>query len=139
MPQSEEDLLLDQIKLYTVNERRLLLAIQKVKNSTLIIDENGNTKSTEKIFDTMNIRVTQRKYSTEKEQIQNFEHTDNRLMRLYAELTKVQRAKTKCLDSLFRIHHEQEKMKLLRNNDKDDTKQLIDDWIAAVMGAEKNE
>lgn len=140
MPESEEELLLDQIKLYTVNERRLLLAIQKVKKDTTFIDENGNVKSTDKIFDTMNMRVTQRTYSTEKEQIQNFEHKDNRLMRLYAELTKVQRAKTKCLESLFRIHHEQEKMELLRgNNGKDDTRQLIDDWIAAVMGAKKNE
>ncbi len=118
MPQSEEDLLLDQIKLYTVNERRLLQAIKTVR------DSKTSSKNNDTIVNYSNVSET---YLSEDKKISsknvNFEHIDNRLMRLQAELTKIQRAKNKSLDSLSRLHLEKEKLEML----KDDNEVEIED------------
>ncbi len=117
IPKSEEELLLDQIKLYSVRERRLMSSIRKVKVSMMITDNEENIKKTDQIFNTMILTETEKKSRVvQREKTINFEHTDNRLLRLEAELTKVQRAKNKCLDSLFRIHNENEKLDLIREN-----------------------
>lgn len=112
MPKSEEELLLDQIKLYTVNERRLLQAIKKVRDS-----RTYNKNNNDAIVNYSNVSETH--YAEDKKITSkniNFEHIDNRLMRLQAELTKVQRAKNKSLDSLTRLHLEKEKLEMLRDD-----------------------
>lgn len=122
MPENEEDLLIDQLKLYSINERRLLLAIQKVISGLTATDENDELKPTEKVFNDSIMTISNYYNSNGKNtsknvmQTVNHEHIDNRFLRLQAELTKVQRAKNKCLDSLFRIHNEKEKLDLIREN-----------------------
>lgn len=125
MPQSEEELLIDQLKLLTVNERRLMLAIKKVQYAT---DKDGNIQ--DMIVDTAISTESKNYLGKQFEKTINAEHKDNRIIRLQQQLTTVQRAKTKCLDSLFRVHKE---------NDTANKNHIADDWIAAVMGAAKND
>ena len=51
------------------------------------------------------------------------------IMALEAELTKVQRAKTKAIEALAKIRMENEKIKK-----EDAGNVIVDDWIFAVMG-----
>ena len=124
MPKDEEELLLDQVKMYTVQERRLLQAIQKVKDSkiktkdsegkSVTLDDRVLTSGTVS-KSTKNggiIPVTEVTSSSST----NYEHKDNRLLRLQQQLTTVQRAKTKALDSLIHINIEKQKLEMLREN-----------------------
>ena len=124
MPKSEEELLIDQIKMFTVQERRLLKAIEKVKNAQILTKDNeGNSVTVNDRVMTSGtvsksiksgglIAVTEVTSSN----TQNYEHKDNRLLRLQQQLTTVQRAKTKAIDSLARINIENQKLDMLRDN-----------------------
>jgi len=129
MPQDEETLLIDQIKLYTVRERRILQAIQKVKG-----------QSGEQILDSVSSQETKRRFrdDSQKEQYYqmidekiasgerlpgesyqiytNTENKQNVISRLEAELTKVQRAKNQAIDSLVKLNLERQKLELIRDN-----------------------
>ena len=63
----------------------------------------------------------------------NTEAVINSIMALEAELTKVQRAKTKAIEALSRIQMENAKIEK-----EDSGNVIVDDWISAVMG-EDNE
>lgn len=124
MPKDEEELLLDQIKMYSVQERRLLTAIETVKKAQITtknekgeeivikdrVVSGGGTNKTIKSGGLYNVTETTTSSSI------NYEHKDNRLFRLQQQLTTVQRAKTKALDSLIHINLEKQKLEMLRDN-----------------------
>lgn len=124
-PDDEEYYLCEQIAMYTVSERRLLTAIKKVMNGVAAKNENGEDIISDRILNTAGLKTEtggMLGISTTTRQI-NYEHTDNRYLRLQAELTKVQRAKTKCIEALSRLHLEKERLELL----KDDNEVEIED------------
>lgn len=147
MPKEEEDLLLDQIKMCSVRERRLMIAIKKTREksskggltiSSVHIQENkrnfhGN-KEDEELYKE---RIAQKVAEDERLPGDNqtvtsiSENIENVILRLEKELTSVQKAKQKCLDSLFRIHNETAKLEYLKesNNieieDTEDTDEVI--------------
>lgn len=124
-PSDEEYQLCEQIALYTVSERRLLTAIKKVMNGVPAKNEEGEDIISDKIMTNASLKNEtggMLGITTATKQV-NYEHTDNRYLRLQAELTKVQRAKTKCIEALSRLHLEKEKLEML----KDDNEVEIED------------
>lgn len=124
-PKDEEYQLCEQIAVYTVSERRLLTAIKKVMNGVTVKNEDGEYIISDKIMSNgsqKNETGGMLGITTTTKQV-NYEHTDNRYLRLQAELTKVQRAKTKCIEALSRLHLEKERLELL----KDDNEVEIED------------
>lgn len=129
-PDDEEEQLKEQIALYTINERRLLRAIKKVINGVSVKNKDGEDIIGTQIMNTAmqqeqeggsesNIYETRTKTVT-------FEHTDNRYLRLQAELTKVQRAKTKCIEALAKLHLEKERLELIRDSNDIDVEDTSD-------------
>lgn len=147
MPKSEEELLLDQLKMFSVRERRLLIAIKNTREKSkkgglsiysVHIQENKRnfhgSKENEELYKE---RVAQKVADGERMPGDNqtvtsiSENVENVILRLEKELTSVQKAKQKCLDTLFRLHIETEKLELLKENnnneieDTDDTDEVI--------------
>ena len=128
MPKTEEDLLLDQIKLYSVRERRLMLAIQKVKaagkqslsdiqrieTKRSFADEDEQDLYDERIKE--QVERGERLPGTSYQLITNTENSQSVISRLESELTKVQRAKNQAIDSLAKLSIERQKLELLREN-----------------------
>ncbi len=110
MNQSEEELLVEQLRLYAVRERRIMTAIKRLRdaNSEQVIDKVSKTTSR------MNEVITTTSCSS-----------DSALMRLEAELTKIGRAKTKALDSLVRLRQEIKMQSVAESN-------VIDDWVNSI-------
>ena len=130
MPQDEETLLIDQIKMYSVRERRLLIAIRNVK------EQKGN-----QVLSSVSRTEQKRAFATEEEkelynEIQAekiaekkilpgetyslytlTESKDSALSRLEAELTRVQNAKTKAIATLSKLNIEKERLALIREKD----------------------
>ncbi len=121
MPVDEETMLLDQIKLYIVRERRLLQAMEKVRKATSI-DKDGKTVTTDLVTNGKTYTTTETYgespiKSTTK--TSTAEHKDNRILRMQQELTRIQRAKTDALNSLSRMHIENKKLSLFFNDDEE--------------------
>ena len=128
MPKSEEDLLIDQIKLFSVRERRIMLAIQKVKESgpqsltevTRIEDKRAFAGDDEKaLYDERikeKVEQGERLPGTKYRLITNTENTQNVINRLESELTRVQRAKNQAIDSLAKLSIEKQKLELLKES-----------------------
>ena len=119
---NEEYQLEQQMNLYTIRERRLMVRIKECKESSIktkgmLVKSIAKEKGLEKGEDTDMVR-------TEMEAVMNT------IMVLEAELTKVQRAKTKAIDSLSRLRMEMKKIE-----DSGKGNDLVDDWISGVMGA----
>ncbi len=154
MPQDEETLLIDQIKLYTVRERRILLAIQKVQNAKGDqILSSVSREETKRVFDGENDEEKAQQKALYKEKIaekvgsgerlpgeayQLFTNTENKqnvISRLEDELTRVQRAKNQAIDSLAKLNIEKQKIEMLR--DKDDVEvEDTDETDEAIYGEE---
>lgn len=155
MPQDEETLLIDQIKLYTVRERRILLAIQKVQNA-----------KGDQVLDSVSSQETKRRFrdTTQKEQYNQmieekiasgerlpgdaytiYTNTDNKqnvISRLEDELTRVQRAKNKAIDSLAKLNIEKQKIEMLRDKDDvevEDTYETDEAIYGKKISQEKND
>ncbi len=135
MPQDEETLLIDQIKLYTVRERRILLAIQKVQTAKSDqILSSVSREETKRVFDGENDEEKAQQKALYKEKIaekvgsgerlpgeayQLFTNTENKqnvISRLEDELTRVQRAKNQAIDSLAKLNIEKQKLELIKEN-----------------------
>ena len=148
IPKDEETLLIDQIKLYSVRERRLLLAINKLKS------EKGNIyfvsssrsekkrqfakKEDKKIYDEMvdqDIADGKRKPGEVYELFTATENKENAIARLEMELTKVQNAKTKAIATLAKYNAEKAHLNLEKES-KSVGNNAVDDWIAAVIDSE---
>lgn len=129
MPQDEETLLLDQIKLYTVRERRILLAIQKVQKAKgdQVLDSVSSQEMKRRFRDALqkeqyNQMIDEKAASGERlpgEAYTIYTNTENKqnvISRLEDELTRVQRAKNQAIDSLAKLNIEKQKLDYLRDN-----------------------
>lgn len=114
MPEDEETMLLDQIKLFSVRERRIMQAIEKVKGK----DEQmtNTTVKTE-------VRVDNDNNESEDESSKPYklvtltENKHNVVARLEDELTRVQRAKSQAIATLSKLNIEKQKIALIKEKD----------------------
>lgn len=149
--QNEENLLLEQIQLFTVRERRLMTAINKYRQierekgglavsgvitshqkRTFSDDEQGKAEK-EQYNLLKQEKIEEGKISYlgfDKFTQTTTEATYNIILRLERELTAVQSKKTKCIEALAKLHTE---------NTSEGDKELIDDWITAVKESADNE
>lgn len=144
MPQDEETLLIDQIKLYTARERRILLAIKKVQNAKgdQVLDSVSSQENKRRFRDDLqkeqyNQIIDEKAASGERlpgEAYTIYTNTENKqnvISRLEDELTRVQRAKNQAIDSLAKLNIEKQKLDYLRDNndieieDTDETDEMI--------------
>lgn len=149
MPRSEEDMLIDQIKLLSVRERRLMQIINYYRCATT---EDGKPKTQfitsirankeNKVFHSEEDKalyeeIAQKKIAEEKISYlfdkvlisQTAESAHNVIQRLERELTSVQNAKTRAIAELAHLHFEQ-----ARTDDQNGNNGIVDDWISGVMG-----
>lgn len=147
IPEDEEELLMEQIRLFTIRERRIMKAINKyreqkgdvaVANITKFEDKRSfKSKEEEAEYE----RRQQEKIDNDKllpgksYSIQT--HTTNKelvISRLEQELSSVQNKKTKAVETLAKIRMERAKLASeTAGND------AVDDWIAAVLGEDVSE
>lgn len=135
MDNSEEQQLIMQLQMFSVRERRLMKRIQKYReveeeNHGLAVKAVSKTKKVEDLTDIDGESVGSGKYKKVTEtSATNTEPVMNSIMALEAELTKVQKAKTKAIETLSK--HRLEKVKIENENAGNEA---VDDWIAAVLG-----
>lgn len=136
IPDEEEYQLQQQLALFTIRERRMMNRIKQfqetgekskglllkgvVKEKTL--EYTGTVKADTGTKEDKFAEITDTT-TTETEAL------INTIMVLEEELTKIQKAKNKCIDSLARIRLEKRKMDESGKGNED-----VDAWIAAVMG-----
>lgn len=108
---SEEELLQQQIAMYTVRERKFMHQIKSFKEkSEKGLYVKGVTKKVKTDFD-----ESVNKVGKAEETDTSTEYAIKGLAALEAELTKIQRAKTKCIDSLIRLRIADERHDYLLN------------------------
>lgn len=148
LPDDEEAMLLQQIDLFTIRERRLLLSIKKYR------DADSATKSTSGLSVTQVMRSEWKKEIPKTPEAANVEEWSDEdekdskgmprkhsyqmntvtvanveiLQRLEGELTRVQAKKTKAIETLNLIR------KTKREAQQGGGDELVDDWISAVTG-----
>lgn len=137
MDDTEEQQLIMQLQMFSIRERRLMRSIKKYReveeeNHGLAVKAVSKTKKVEDLTDIDGESVGLGKYKKMTEtSATNTEPVMNSIMALEAELTKVQKAKTKAIETLSK--HRFEKMKIENENAGNEA---VDDWIAAVLGEE---
>ncbi len=137
MDDAEEQQLIMQLQMFSVRERRLMRSIKKYReveeeNHGLAVKAVSKTKKVEDLTDIDGESVGLGKYKKVTEtSATNTEPVMNSIMALEAELTKVQKAKTKAIETLSK--HRLEKAKIENENAGNEA---VDDWIAAVLGEE---
>lgn len=137
MNDAEEQQLIMQLQMFSVRERRLMRSIKKYRemeeeNHGLAVKAVSKTKNVEDLTDIDGKSVGLGKYKKVKEtSTTNTEPVMNSIMALEAELTKVQKAKTKAIETLSK--HRLEKAKIENENVGNEA---VNDWIAAVLGEE---
>lgn len=140
MADAEEEQLIMQLQMFSVRERRLMRSIKRyremeIENHGLSIKSVSKTKKAEDLmnFDGESIGDGKYKKITETS-VTNTEAVMNSIMVLEAELTKVQRAKTKAIEALSKYRLEKAKLESESGGNA-----AVDDWIAAVLGKDKGE
>lgn len=142
VPEDEEMLLMEQIQLFSIRERRILKAINKYlgqKGDVAVSDVTRyeekrafKSKEEEDEYDRrQKVKVDKEELLPGKSYSINT-HTTNKdlvIARLEQELSSVQNKKTKAIETLSKIR--MEKMKLESGSAGNDA---VDDWIAAVLG-----
>lgn len=134
MEDAEEFQLIMQLQLFSVRERRLMKRIKKyqeleVANNGLAVKSVSKTKKAEDIVDFEGENVGSGKYKKVTEtSVTNAEAIINSIMALEAELTKIQRARTKAIEVLSQLRLE--KQKIDNESNGNDT---VDDWITAML------
>ncbi|MCM1124515.1 MAG: phage terminase small subunit [Eubacterium sp.] len=142
VPEDEEMLLIEQIQLFSIRERRILQAINKYReqNGDVAVadvtrfEEKRTFKNKEEEAD-YEKRIEAKVSSGDRLPGKSFNiqtHTSNKDMiiaRLEQELSTVQSKKTKAIETLSKIRIEKIKMdREVAGND------VVDDWIAGVLG-----
>lgn len=108
---NEQELLQQQIAMYTVRERKFMHQIKSFKEkSEKGLYVKGVNKKVKTDFD-----ENGNKSGKVEETNTDTEYAIKGLATLEAELTKIQRAKTKCIDSLIRLHIADERHDYLMN------------------------
>lgn len=134
MDSTEEQQLIMQLQMFSVRERRLMRNIKKYReleaeNHGLAVKAVSKTKKVEDLTDLDGESVGAGKYKKVTEtNVTGTEPVMNSIMTLEAELTKVQRAKTKAIEALARYRLEKTKLDCENSGSK-----AVDDWIAAVL------
>ena len=140
-----EALLIEEIQIFSIRERRLLQAINKYRNirGGLAVN-NVLTSHTKRAFDKDDIEGKQLYDELKREKIEEnkisylgydqytqtgTEATINIIQRLEAELTRVQRAKTQAIEQLY-------KLRCMNKEENGGDKALVDDWCASVDGGD---
>lgn len=124
IPSGEEYQLNQQIAMYTIRERRLMHSIEEFKkaaNKGLYV--KGIKKKKRIVYD-----EDAEKHVAYEDTNTDTEYAVKSLMILESELTKVQRAKTKCIDSLIRLRAIEE-----RHDD------LLNGWQSKAEAAARDE
>ncbi len=135
MDDAEEQQLIMQLQMFSVRERRLMRSIKKYQemeeeNHGLAVKAVSKTKKVEDLTDIDGESVGLGKYKKVTEtSATNTEPVMNSIMALEAELTKVQKAKTKAIETLSKHRLEKAKMESESAGN-----EAVDDWIAAVLG-----
>ncbi len=142
VPEDEETLLIEQIQLFSIRERRILKAINKYREQNGDVAVADVTRFEEKrTFNSKEEEVDYEKRIEAKVasgdrlpgksySIQT--HTSNKDMviaRLEQELSTVQSKKTKAIEALSKVRLEKEKI-----NQETAGSDVVDDWISAVIG-----
>lgn len=152
MPRSEEDMMIDQIKLLSVRERRLMQIINYYRTATT--DEGKpktqftvsvNTNKENKVFhspedEALYKEIARKKieeekisYLFDKVQIsQTSESAHNIIQRLERELTSAQNAKTRAIAELARLHEKP------TNNSDEDENNLFQQIAQSMKGGASN-
>ncbi len=135
MDDAEEAHLIKQLQMFDIRERRFMKRIKdyqalEAKNHGLAVKAVSKTKKVEDIINIDGESVGSGIYKKSTEtSVTNTETVMSSIMTLEAELTKVQRAKTKAIEALYKYRLEKAKIESeSAGND------VVDDWIAAVMG-----
>ncbi len=135
MGDSEEEHLLMQLQMFSIRERRLMQKIKlyrelEAENHGLSVKAVSKTKKVEDVTDFDGESVGAGKYKKVTEtSVTHTEAVMNSIMAQEAELTKVQRAKTKAIEALAKIRMENEKLEQETAGCA-----VVDDWISAVIG-----
>lgn len=142
VPEDEELLLIEQIQLFSIRERRIMKAINKYRDMKGEVAVADVSRTEEKR--TFKDKEDEAEYDRrQKEKVDNKErlpgksysistHTTNKdlvIARLEQELSTVQSKKTKAIEALSKYRMEKAKM------DSDGAgNEAVDDWIAAILG-----
>ncbi len=147
VPEDEEQLLMEQIQLFSIRERRILKAINKYreqKGEVSVVDlYRSETKRSFKDDNEKELYEKKIREKVEKDKwlpgesysIQT--HTTNKdliIARLEQELSSVQNKKTKAIEALSKIRIERAKMENEAAGN-----EAVDDWISAVLGGATDE
>jgi hypothetical protein len=145
LPEDEETMLLNQIQLFSVRERRIMQAINKYRNQNepvalcgVIRSEDKRTFATPEDKDEYEKRITEKVANNERLPGERYhittetENKDNMIARLERELSTVQSKKTKAIDSLVRLRLEKQKIA-------GETKgnEVVKAWADAVLKARR--
>ncbi len=145
IPEDEEAMLIEQIQLFSIRERRIMKAINKyvgeksgqyicgaMKTEDKRSFRDGVEKHQYETVVAAKVRNGDRLPGEVYNQVTNTAATIDLITRLEKELTAVQSKKTKAIAELA-------KLRTLRNNDVSGSQELVDDWITGVMGGVINE
>lgn len=144
IPEDEESLLLEQIQLFSIRERRILKAINKYREMSgevAVADvsryedkRSFKDKEEEAEYDRRQKRKVDKGDILPGKSYRIQTHTTNKDMviaRLEQELSTVQGKKTKAIEALSKLRLEKAKIEIgSAGND------AVDDWIAAILGEE---
>lgn len=136
----EEVLLLEQIRVFSIRERRLMLAINKYSSKELYMSGVSKYETKRKFKDAneemvYNERIKEKVKKQDRLPGESIKITTNTgasidlIARLERELTAVQGKKTKAIEALMKLRFEKQRL--------DDTKQgneVVNDWISGVIG-----
>ncbi len=135
----EEKQLIMQLQMFSVRERRLMKNIKRyreleVERHGLAVKSASKRKKVEDVIDVNGESIGSGKYKKVTEiSITNTEAIMSSIMVLEAELTKVQKAKTKAIEALSRIRIENARVK-----SENAANTIVDEWISAVIGEEED-
>lgn len=138
MDDTEELQLIMQLQMFAVRERRLMKSIKRYRemeteNHGLSIKSVSKTKKLEDLANIEGEILGTEKYKKVTEtSVTNTEAVINSIMILEAELTRVQKAKTKAIEVLSK--YRLEKVKIESESAGND---VVDDWIAGVLREDK--
>jgi uncharacterized protein YjcR len=125
MPFDEEYLLCEQLRLFSVRERRLMKRIEEHR------DKPGGLALESVVSRKLEIKgnVVYDDKQTQTETTTRTISTFDVIQKLESELTRVQRQKTHCVEALNRLRNERRKL-----DDESRGNAVADDWIKALTG-----
>ena len=136
MGDSEEEHLLMQLQMFSIRERRLMQRIDRYRkleaeNHGLSVKAASKTKKVEDLTDSDGESFGDGKYKKVTEtSVTHTEAVMNSIMALEAELTKVQRAKTKAIEALARLRTESQKLE-----NEEAGNDIVKTWAQKVLEA----